>query len=154
MDVRIEQKPAFALAGIEEKAIQAARCPMVWDRLFQQADMPALADLGDGRSFGMCRNTDSAQRFDYLAGFEVKDRAAAADLGLAVVDIPAQRYAVARLKGPIPGCIHEGWAYLMGDYLPRQGLRHAGTPDFEAYWDGDMQSPGYEMELWVPVTEA
>jgi AraC family transcriptional regulator len=48
----------------------------------------------------------------------------------------------------------DGWAYLRDTYFPEHGLRHAGTPDFEAYAEGDMSAPDYRMELWVPVEKA
>ena len=51
----------------------------------------------------------------------------------------------------VPGCIHEGWKYAMEVFLPEQGYMHAGTPDFEVYSEGDMNSPDYKMELWIPL---
>ena len=38
-------------------------------------------------------------------------------------------------------------------FLPEQGYVHAGTPDFEVYFDGDMYSPDYKMELWIPLAK-
>lgn len=38
-------------------------------------------------------------------------------------------------------------------FLPEQGYMHAGTPDFEVYSEGDMYSPDYKMELWIPLSK-
>ena len=68
--------------------------------------------------------------------------------------VPEAEYAVLELNGPVPQSIMDGWAYLRDTYFPEHGLRHAGTPDFEAYAEGDMSAPDYRMELWVPVEKA
>lgn len=40
------------------------------------------------------------------------------------------------------------------EYFPSNRLKHAGTPDHEYYLTGDMNSPDYKMELWVPIVGA
>jgi len=54
----------------------------------------------------------------------------------------------------VPECIHAGWKYLMEVFFPEHGYIHSGKPDFEYYFKGDMYSPDYKMELWVPVVKA
>lgn len=78
-------------------------------------------------------------------------RTAARELGLDVVEVPENEYAIVRLEGPVPECIHRGWRYVMESFLPEHGYRHSGAPDFEAYAPGDMRAVDYEMELWVPI---
>lgn len=41
----------------------------------------------------------------------------------------------------------------MENFFPEHGFRHAGSPDFEVYVEGDMDSPAYKMELWVPIVK-
>ena len=74
-------------------------------------------------------------------------------MGLNILEVPEAEYAVVKLKGIVPNCIHEGWKYVTGTFFPEQGYRHAGTPDFEVYGEGNMYSPDYEMELWVPIVK-
>lgn len=78
-------------------------------------------------------------------------RVAARELGLDVVEVPENEYAIVRLEGPVPECIHRGWRYVMESFLPEHGYRHSGAPDFEAYAPGDIRAVDYEMELWVPI---
>ena len=40
-----------------------------------------------------------------------------------------------------------------GHFSQNKVYRHAGTPDFEVYGEGDMYNPNYEMELWVPIVK-
>ena len=88
-----------------------------------------------------------------MAGYDAQNIDKAADLGLSILEVPEAEYAVVKLKGIVPNCIHEGWKYVTGTFLPEQGYRHAETPDFEVYGEGDMYSPDYEMELWVPIVK-
>ena len=89
-----------------------------------------------------------------MAAYDVKDEKMAKKLGLDILEVPKAEYAVAKLKGAIPNCIHEGWKYVIEVFFPEQGYKHAGTPDFEVYSEGNMDSPDYEMELWVPIVKA
>ncbi|QSH93153.1 AraC family transcriptional regulator [Treponema medium] len=86
--------------------------------------------------------------------YDCRNEQRADELGLSVMHIPEAEYAIVQLKGAVPDCIHQGWKYVMETFFPEQGYCHAGTPDFEAYSEGDMYSKDYTMELWVPIVKA
>ena len=154
MEVKIEKKSGFTLAGIQVDADQTSDFPKVWNSLFEKASHEELAKLGNGRSFGVCSEVKDGKTFTYAAAYDCRDAQKAAELDLSVMHIPEAEYAVVQLKGPVPDCIHKGWKYVMETFFPEQGYCHAGTPDFEAYSDGDMYSKNYMMELWVPIVKA
>jgi len=152
MNVRIETKPAFKMAGLAVKNAQNENLPALWDRLFSEFSMPQLLSLGSGMSFGSCYNyAEDPMSFSYMAGFDLANPDLAAELGLDILEVPEAEYAIFEILGPVPACIHQGWEYVMGTWLPENGYRHAGTPDFEHYFEGDPNSPDYKMELWVPI---
>ena len=37
------------------------------------------------------------------------------------------------------------------EWFPSTGYEFAGTADFEVYLPGDMTSPDYRCQIWVPV---
>lgn len=154
MEVKIEKKSGFTLAGIQVDADLTSDFPKVWNSLFEKASHEELAKLGNGRSFGVCSEVKDGKTFTYAAAYDCRDEQKAAELGLSVMHIPEAEYAVVQLKGPVPDCIHKGWKYVMETFFPEQGYCHAGTPDFEAYSEGDMYSKNYMMELWVPIVKA
>ena len=154
MEVKIEKKGGFTLAGIQVDADRTSDFPKVWGSLFEKASHEELAKLGNGRSFGVCSEVKDGKTFTYAAAYDCRDEQKAAELGLSVMHIPEAEYAVVQLKGPVPDCIHKGWKYVMETFFPEQGYCHAGTPDFEAYSEGDMYSKNYMMELWVPIVKA
>ena len=154
MEVKIEKKSGFTLAGIQVDADRTSDFPKVWNSLFEKASREELAKLGNGRSFGICSEVKDGKTFTYAAAYDCRDAQKATELGLSVMHIPEAEYAVVQLKGSVPNCIHQGWKYVMETFFPEQGYCHAGTPDFEAYSEGDMYSKNYTMELWVPIVKA
>lgn len=154
MNVRIEKRGPFQIAGITLRGTPEADFTDLWHQLFSRYDMQQLMALGDGQSYGACYDMGEDGTFHYMAGTGCADAQAACDIGLEVIQVPEATYAAVELLGPMPQCIQEGWSYVWGTFLPQQGYRHAGTPDFELYAQGDMQSPDYRMELWVPIVTA
>ena len=161
MDIKIMKKSAFKIAGVAERVEEGGDFPNVWDKLFKKVSEEKLESLGNGQSYGACyeieknekENPESKYTVSYMAGYDAQNIDKAKDLGLSILEVPEAEYAVVKLKGIVPNCIHKGWKYVTGSFFPEQSYRHAGTPDFEVYSEGDMYSPNYEMELWVPIVK-
>ena len=154
MDIKIEKKQAFKVAGYNEQDINSSLCPNVWNKLYEKYSHEELAELGKGESVGLCHDVESPDRINYMAGYIATDVEKAKDMGLEVLEVDEAEYAVVELTGKVPECIHAGWKYLMEVFFPEHGYIHSGKPDFEYYFKGDMYSPDYRMELWVPVVKA
>lgn len=154
MDIKIEKKQAFKVAGYNEQDINSSLCPNVWDRLYGKYSHEELAGLGKGESVGVCHDIESPDRINYMAGYITTDIEKAKAMGLEVLEVNEAEYAVVELTGKVPECIHAGWKYLMEVFFPEHGYIHSGKPDFEYYFEGDMHSSDYKMELWVPVVKA
>lgn len=155
MKVKIEKKQAFTVAGIGTTAGAPQDFPALWEKLFSKAPHEVLVQLGNGQSFGICTEVNDCNSFTYTAAYDVdtEHREQAKKLGLSLLEVPEAEYAVVTLNGPVPDCIHAGWKYVMETFFPEHGYRHAGSPDFEVYAEGDMYSPSYSMELWVPIVK-
>lgn len=151
MEIRIEHKQAFRVAGLVLHSVDSSKCPQLWQDLLETFGEDSLAALGNGQSYGGCFNMEKTDDFSYMAGYDVTDEAKAREMGLTVLDVPKGDYAVVKLTGPVPQCIHEGWSYVMSTFFPSSDYHHAGTPDLEVYCEGDMSAPDYTMELWIPV---
>lgn len=154
MDVRIEKKDGFIVAGLLRTAISNEMCPLVWKDLFKVYSHDTLATLGSGQSFGVCISAPVEGAIDYMAGYDVTNREKASELGLDLLVVQEADYAIFTLTGPIPQSIHAGWHYALKTFLPEHGYRHSGAPDFEYYFEGDMSSSDYQMELWIPIVKA
>ena len=153
MDIKIQKKPAFTVAGVLLEAIDNSQCPTAWDQLYANHSLESLENLGSGQSFGICSDVKEGEIINYMAAYDVTDKAKAEELGLSIREIAEAEYAIVPVKGAIPASIHNAWKYVLEVFCPETGYRHSGAPDFEVYTEGDMYSPDYQMELWIPVVK-
>lgn len=154
MNITIQKKKAFTVAGLNEQNINSSLCPKVWDKLYEKYSHDELAKLGNGQSVGVCHDVESPSAINYMAGYIVTDADAAKSMGLYVLEVEEAEYAIIELTGSVPECIHKGWKYAMEVFFPEHAYVHSGSPDFEYYYEGDMQSSEYKMELWIPICKA
>lgn len=153
MDITIQKKPAFAVAGVQLEGIDNSQCPSAWQQLYGAHSFESLESLGNGQSFGVCSDVKAGEIINYMAGYDLADKAKAEELGLTVMEIPEAEYAIIPVKGAIPASIHQAWKYVLEVFFPETGYRHSGAPDCEVYAEGDMYAPDYQMELWIPVVK-
>lgn len=154
MNVTIQKKGSFTVAGFNEENINSSLCPKVWNKLYEKYSHEELASLGDGESVGICHDVESPNVINYMVGYIVTDVDKAKSMGLDILEVEEAEYAIVELKGVVPECIHNGWKYVMEVFFPEHGYVHSGTPDFEYYYEGDMDSKDYKMELWIPIVKA
>lgn len=162
MNVTIQKKKAFIVAGVNEQNINSSLCTNIWQKLFSKVSHEKMSKLGVGESVGVCHdilNLDNHDVLDtntinYMAGYIVYDIEQARSMGLDILEVEEAEYAIIELTGSVPECIHNGWKYAMEVFFPEHGYAHSGKPDFEYYYEGDMDSKDYKMELWIPVTKA
>lgn len=151
MDIKIQKKAAFTVAGVLLEAIDNSKCPSAWEYLYAHHSLESLESLGSGQFFGVCSDVKEGEIINYIAAYDVTDKAKAEEMGLSIKEIAEAEYAIVPVKGPIPESIHHAWKYVLEIFFPETGYRHSGAPDFEVYSEGDMSSPDYQMELWIPV---
>jgi len=154
MNITIQKKKAFIVAGVNEQNINSSLCSSVWDKLYEKYSHDELASLGRGQTVGVCYDVESPGTINYIAGYIITDLDRAKNMGLYVLEVNEAEYAIVELNGEVPDCIHKGWKYVMEVFFPEHGYIHSGSPDFEYYYKGDMYSKDYKMELWIPITKA
>ena len=154
MNITIQKKQAFTVAGVNEQSINSSLCPSVWNKLYKKFSHDELASLGSDQSMGVCHDVENSSTINYMAGYIVNDVDKATSMGLEVLEVEEAEYAVVELVGSVPECIHNGWKYAMEVFFPEHGYIHSEKPDFEYYYEGDMHSKDYKMELWIPITKA
>ncbi len=154
MKITIQKKKAFIVAGINEQSINSSLCSSVWDKLYGKYSHDELASLGEGQCVGVCHDIESPGTINYMAGYIVKDADKAENMGLDILEVEEAEYAIVELTGSVPECIHNGWKYAMEVFFPEYGYVHSGSPDFEYYYEGDIDNKDYKMELWIPITKA
>jgi AraC family transcriptional regulator len=156
MNYRIERKPAFRVAGMagvfsNNGGEQDRTIPEFWQE--HDKDIPKLLAAGGGgvigkHLLGVCYGGQSDGTFRYMIGVE----ADAVPEGMETLEIPASTWAVFECVGPMPGAIQALWKRIMNEFLPNSPYSHAGTPDFELYYEGE-NNENYRSEVWIPVVK-
>ena len=154
MNITIQKKNSFTVAGRNEQNINSSLCPSIWEKLYEKYSHDELASLGEGQSVGVCHDVEQPSTINYIAGYIVTDVDKAKSMGLDILKVEEAEYAIVELTGSVPECIHNGWKYAMEVFFPEHGYVHSGKPDFEYYYEGDMDSKDYKMELWIPIVKA
>ncbi|HBG68116.1 MAG TPA: AraC family transcriptional regulator, partial [Kandleria vitulina] len=108
MNITIQKKKAFTVAGLNEQSINSSLCPSVWDKLYEKYSYDELASLGSGEIVGVCHDVENPNTINYMAAYIVNDVNKARDMGLEVLEVEETEYAVVELIGAVPECIHNG----------------------------------------------
>ncbi|MEG2803265.1 AraC family transcriptional regulator [Stenotrophomonas sp.] len=144
----LHHQGVLRVAGIGARHTSAtvASIPSQWQRLGQ------VHGLGTEIAYGVCCNSDTDGRFDYIAGVGI-GALAAVPAGWQAISIPARTYLVAWHGGHI-SAIRSTWYWLLNDYLPASGLTLADAPDLERY-DArfDDRSGHGGVEIWLPLAD-
>jgi AraC family transcriptional regulator len=147
----------FSVAGVREftsmkNGENLVNIPQMWAHLSAEtfARLRNLSDLEPSGVLGVSANMHD-NGFDYwIAAATTKD----CPDGLEKLDIPAAQWAVFEIAGAMPQAIQDGYKKVFDEWLPSSGCQHADAPEIEWYSEGDMSSPDYKSEIWIPVVEA
>lgn len=158
MDYKIVKKEAFTvLERMERQSIDDIQgqntVPEFWTRCHGDGTVEALLKQTPDRSFifGICRSHPHTEQktFDYsiaavYGGGEVPE-------GFRVREIPPRTWAVFGVTGAMPDAIQEVWHKICAEFFPTSSYEPTYEMDIEAYPAGEMNSPEYQCEIWVPV---
>ena len=150
---RIEEKPALRIAGAQDffPYSGTAGIPALWQRF--GAQIGTLPGEVPGHAYGLClSHPDGAEGFDYLAGVALSD-GADGPAGLALVDVPAQTYAVFHHAGHV-SAVQATCGAIFGQWLPASGSRLAQGPvsmieHYNRRFDPRTGTGG--LEIWLPI---
>jgi len=146
---RLVERDAFTVAGLSARYTHetAAGIPALWQRFAGHGAPPHRIGAHE---YGVCVHADSGA-YDYTCGIEVHGARIAGATGLALLQVPPQRYAVFFHAGHI-AAIRMSFRAIFDEWLPASGLRATGGPDFERYDERfDVGTGEGGVEIWIPV---
>lgn len=161
MDCKLVEKQAFrVLEKAELFSIEANEnkdtIPAFWERARTDGTLEALQQKATDKTwlFGICYGGEATDEKTFLYSIAVLyDGDAPAPEGFRVREIPAATWAVFSCVGAMPDAIQNAWPRILAEFLPTSGYRQTLGMDIEAYTEGDMSSPDYRSEIWLPVTK-
>ncbi|MDQ0200433.1 GyrI-like domain-containing protein [Neobacillus ginsengisoli] len=158
MKYKIVERDAFRVTGIKrefscgsgEAGIPGV--PEFWGEVQGSGITNQLVELNNGEIKGLLGITSN-----YNAAKNVVDYSIATEYsgqvpdGLASFEIPASKWVVFEVRGPVPGAIINAWHQIYTEWFPANQYEPAALPPFEAYIDSDLSSENSYNEIWVPI---
>ncbi len=166
MQYRIENGKALKLAGLSlrVKTKDGSNFAVIsdyWDRVMTDdrweplcAKAKAVGENGLG-VVGVCRDFDMASG-EFTYGIAIEEPSEMKDMpkGTELFPVPASNWAKFTNYGPVRPNFQTLIKRIFSEWLPTSDWEHAGTAEIEFYPPGDMISPDYSCEYWVPVMKA
>lgn len=159
MDYKIIEKNAFDIiekveAHTVENSENAKSIPDFWMRSHNDGTVKTLLDTTTDRTyiFGVCYGNlpENVKTFDYSIAAKCDNNTVVPE-GFRKNTIPARTWAVFECKGAMPNAMQDMWHKIISEFFPTSGYQPTYEMDIEAYTDGNMGSPDYRSEIWVPV---
>lgn len=159
MNYRIVEKEAFDIiekveAHTVENAENTKSIPAFWTRAHNDGTVKKLLDTANDKTyiFGVCYGNlpEGAKTFDYSIAARC-DENTEAPAGFRKNAIPARTWAVFACKGAMPNAMQDMWHKIVTEFFPGSDYQPTYEMDIEAYTEGNMDSPDYRSEIWVPV---
>lgn len=160
MEYEITKVPAFKIIGIEkrfslEKSYKTI--PEFWDETkkkicgpdYQFKELVESCSIGE---FALCIN-DNPKGSDFLYVIGGTYHGEKVPKGYVVHDVPSLTWAKFRCLGQLPVAMQSVNTRIWNEWLPgNKEFELSGPFDIEFYTKGDMGSPNYESQIWIPIT--
>ena len=155
MKYQIVEREGFQAIGIKKEFLlenegNLIGIPKMWDELNGDGTTDKLVQINNGQIKGMlgiCVEKPH-EKIDYWVATEY-----AGDVkeGFEVIGLPASKWGVFEVHGPMPDAMTKVWKQIFSEWFPANGYQHAGTPEFERYTEDDPFSPDCYSEIWIPL---
>ncbi len=152
MNYRIEQKASFNIVGIKRRFSHVEglgeNIGKMW-REIPSKTIGQIAGLGDGLVAVYSGMYEDNTTDYYIASITEQD----CPESMSKLAIPTLTWAIFEITGPMPTAMAEIWGRIFSEWFPTSGYEHAEAPEVEWYSNGDMSSPDYKSEIWIPVVK-
>lgn len=159
MNYRIVERDCFKITGVKriftlQNEENLTGIPLMWKEHHAGGTNDTLLKLNNGDIkglLGVCVDNQSETEgtVEYWIATE---HAGDPPAEFEHLHIPASRWAVFEVRGPMPDAIQNTWKKIFSEWFPSNSYEHAGTPELEVYLDNENpDSPDLYSEIWIPV---
>lgn len=156
MNYKIVEKDAFSVIGLKESYPNLEegqrKIPDFWSRFNGSGDDENLercmSTHHEAGYLGLCVPKEG-MAYDYMIGV-ITDEQKDPD-SFERIHVPASKWLVFEAKGLLPQSVQKTYKEIYESFIPSSQYKLASTPDFEFYPSGNVQSPDYITEIWIPV---
>lgn len=159
MKYKVIEKEAFQVVGIKREYSlidneNLIEIPKFWQEVHQDGTHNSLIQLNKGTIqgvMGVCVDGSDkySNRIEYWIATEVEVDTSYTNL--LSLSIPASKWAVFEVHGPMPNAMQEGWKQIYSEWLPSNKFEIADLPELEVYPNEDPNNEGLYSEIWIPI---
>ncbi|SHN58139.1 transcriptional regulator, AraC family [Paenibacillus sp. ov031] len=153
MNHRIVEQAAFTLVGIKQAfsyidGENLRGIAKMWQDAYTSGTEDRLFDLNNGviqGLLGVCvdQNEIQEKQMEYWIATSYDGEVPE---GLSSFTIPASKWSVFEVEGPMPESMQRLWKQIISEWFPSNPYKHASIPELEVY-PGPHQPP----QIWIPI---
>lgn len=159
MKYQIVEKDSFQVVGLKRSYNCATEenlrgIPLFWNEVNQDGTSDSIISLNNGEvkgALGICAMGEDFEvdsMIDYWIGVNFVGKAPE---NLETLEIPASKWAIFEVHGPMPDAMQKTWKKIYSEWFPSNSYKQAGTPEMEVYTDDDPSDPNCYSEIWIPI---
>lgn len=157
MNYKMIDKGSFTVIGKQTRITAVdgenfKQVPKFWDDCMNDGSYEWMCSKADKLGvLGVSMDLHNFNKgfFTYMIG--VEETTDSLPEGYVSVPIPAATWAVFESIGPLPEAIQDITRRIFSEWFPATGYEHDCAPELEVYPEGDIYSPNYKCEVWIPV---
>jgi AraC family transcriptional regulator len=156
MNYKIIEKESFNVVGRQRKISMAGgenfkQVPAFWHDCMADGSYEWISsEAGELGVSCISKDFDKHKdEFIYMIG--IREFKGTLPQGYSATEIPAMTWAVFESVGALPEATHSLLRRIFTEWMPATGYQHACAPEMEVYPKGDLYSPDYKCEIWIPV---
>jgi AraC family transcriptional regulator len=154
MEYKIVDKKGFTVVGKQRRITMAdgenfKQVPAFWQDCMKDGSYEWICSkAGKLGVLGVCKDF-AKDEFSYMIAVEnIKDPLPD---GYISAKIPDATWAVFESVGAMPEAAQNLTRRIFTEWLPATGYQHDCAPELEVYPEGNIYSPDYRCEIWIPV---
>ena len=155
MKYRIVEREGFNVAGVKREFStddggNLKGSPDMWQSVLTDGTDKLLFSMNDGQIegvLGICIAKEGGL-MDYWIAAETGQEAPE---GMETMEIPASKWSVFEVHGPMPNAIQDAWKKIFSEWFPSNPYEYAGTPELEVYPKEDAYQADSYSEIWIPL---
>ncbi|WP_110954190.1 AraC family transcriptional regulator [Anaerosinus massiliensis] len=156
MNYKIGEKESFTVVGKQRKISMLngenfKQIPEFWHECMEDGTCEWLASkAGKWGVLGICKDFH-INKNEFMYMIAVENLKEPLPDGYLSETIPSATWAVFESVGVLPDAIQSLTRRIFTEWLPATGYEHDCAPEIEVYPPGDIDSPEYRCEIWIPI---
>jgi len=159
MKYRIEEKEAFQVVGVKrtyncQSGENTREIPQFWNEMNSKDFDKQLIQLNNGEIkgvLGVCVPDSNYAQNSLIDYWIAADHVGDVPDNLLAMDIPASKWVVFEVHGPMPDAMQNTWKQIYSEWFPSNPYEPIASAELEVYSEQDPFSPDCYSEIWIPI---